>query len=160
MIQTGVMILRLTRHLESERGSVMLMAIIVMTLLLGLGGAFILLSSTEVDISKDYRNGVAAQYLAEAGVQWAIVKLKTDPDFVAKTGILPEVTTNFAAKNAGTPTAGSYTVKVTGSGTTRIITSTGTVGSGKTAAKRQVILHVTPSATSMSGILINSYSNY
>lgn len=160
MKETEVMLLLFTRRLSPERGSVTLMVIIVMTLLLGLGGAFISLSSTEVDLSKDYRNGVAAQYLAEAGVQWAIVKLKTETDFVAKTGIPPGVIKTSAIKNEGTPTAGSYTVKVTGSGTGRIITSTGTVGSGKTAAKRQVILRVTPPAASTSGLSIDSYSNY
>lgn len=145
---------------RSDSGSVVILALIVMTLLLSLGGAFITLSSTEADISRDYCKGVAAQYLAEAGVHWAIVKLKTETDFVAKTGTSPGDTTTSAAKNEGTPTEGSYTVKVAGSGINRVITSTGIVGSGKTAATRQIILHVTLPATSTSGISINSYSNY
>lgn len=134
--------MRLYQRLEQEHGSASIMASIVMILLLALGGAFITLSSTEVDISKDYRNGVAAQYLAEAGVQWAIVKLKTEPDFVTRTGNVTGVTTTSATKNEGTTTAGNYTVTVAGDGATRTITSTGIVGSGRTAAKRQVILNV------------------
>ena len=144
--------MQLCRHLAQERGSVAIMAIIVMTLLLVLGGAYITLSSTEVDISTDYRNGVAAQYLAEAGVQEAIVKLKTETDFVTKTGNTTGITTTSATQNEGTPTAGSYKVTVTGSGTTRTITSTGTVGSGRTAAKRQIILNVMPPSSGASGI--------
>lgn len=135
-----------------EQGSASIVAIIVMTLLIALGGAFITLSSTEVEISKDYRNGVAAQYLAEAGVHWAIVKLKTDAVFVTSTGNATGVTVTSATKNTGTPTAGNYIVKVAGSGTTRTITSTGIVGTGRTAAKRQSILNVTPPITGASGI--------
>lgn len=134
----------LCRWLNQEQGSASILAVIVMTLLLVLGGAFILLSSTEADISRDYRNGVAAQYLAEAGVQWAIVKLKTEPSFVNSTGNNTGITTTSAVQNEGTTTAGTYTVKVAGTGTTRTITSTGAVGNGLTAAKRQVILNVTP----------------
>ncbi|MEN6566022.1 MAG: hypothetical protein ABFC57_06950 [Veillonellales bacterium] len=127
---------------HEQQGSAGIMALVVLPLLLALGAALVMLTSSESNISANFRDGIAAQYLAEAGVQHAVVKLKTDTGFVAATKVSAVATANTlnsaAAKNSGA-TAGTYTVTVTGSGNTRKIISTGTVNK----AKRQVVVNIT-----------------
>lgn len=126
--------------LDRQAGSAGLLALLLMTLLLVLGGALIALSSTEMDISRDYRNGIAAEYLAEAGVQWAIVKLKRKNDFVTPPG------NSFTSqlKNPGTATAGTFTVEVANSWNVCTIKATGIVGNNDKTARRLQVLKVTP----------------
>jgi Tfp pilus assembly protein PilX len=120
-----------------ERGSVTVMGIVMMMLLTSMGTALLLLSKTNLEISANRRDGIAAQYLAEAGVQLAIAKLKTDPNFVNQTETNHSVVTlSFAA-------ARNCTVKTgpalnTTSKNERIIISTGIVNK----ASRQVIAKV------------------
>ncbi|WP_371371395.1 hypothetical protein [Sporomusa aerivorans] len=128
-------------RVNQEQGSAGILALINMAVLLVLGGTFITLSVTELDISREYRNGIAAQYLAEAGVQWAIVKLKAKHDYVTASG----GSFKSQLKNAGTPTAGIFAVEITGLWNTYKIKSSGIVGdSEKTAARRLAVLAVTP----------------
>lgn len=131
-----------------HKGSAGIMALIVLPLLMALGTALVILTSSESNISANFRDGIAAQYLAEAGVQHAIVKLKTDTSFVTATQVSTIAAANTlnssAAKNSGA-TAGTYTVTVTGSGNVRKIISIGTVNK----AKRQVVVNITlPSGNS------------
>ena len=113
-----------------SQGSAAILALIVMLLLGVMGGAFIAVSSSETSFSGGYRDGVAAQYLAEAGALYGLTQLKKNSAYL---------TNGFTSgiKNAGTPTAGTYYVTVTGSGNTRTITSIGTVTAS--GAKRQVV---------------------
>jgi hypothetical protein len=101
-----------------------------------------MLTSSESNISANFRDGIAAQYLAEAGVQHAIVKLKTDTSFVTATQVSTIAAANTlnssAAKNSGA-TAGSYTVTVTGAGNVRKIISTGTVNTSIMPAREVFI---------------------
>lgn len=127
-------------QLDRQAGSAGLLALLMMTLLLVLGGALIALSSTEMDISRDYRNGIAAEYLAEAGVQWAIVKLKLKNDFVT----LPGNSFTSQQKNSGTATAGTFTVEVSNSWNVYTIKATGIVGNNDKNARRLNVLKVTP----------------
>ncbi|MEN6413520.1 MAG: hypothetical protein ABFC84_12325 [Veillonellales bacterium] len=140
-----------------QQGSAGIMALVVLPLLLALGAALVMLTSSESNISANFRDGIAAQYLAEAGVQHAVVKLKTDTGFVAATQVPAAATANTlnsaAAKNSGA-TAGTYTVTVTGSGNSRKIISTGTVNK----AKRQVVVNIT--LPSGGGNEIYSYAIY
>ena len=112
-----------------------------------MGATLLMLSKTDIQIATNHRDGIAAQYLAEAGIQFAASKLKNDSNFVKQTENKSGVTTN---QSLGVmPTTGSYTVQ-TGldpkfnTTTTRLITATGIVNQ----AKRQVIAHVTLPAQS------------
>lgn len=133
---------RFSNYIES--GSAGISALLFMLLLGVIGGAYVAITSSELNTAASYRDGVAAQYLAEAGVQHALVKLKTNEDgFINKTNTLNKTSENTfksSIKNSTASTAGSYTVTVTGSGNTRTITSIGTVNK----AKRQLVVTVNP----------------
>ena len=142
--------------IKNERGSAGMLAIVVMTLMGAIGAAFVVLSTNEINISANFRDGVAAEYLAEAGTQWAIVQLKTNDTFVKNTGNATGVKTDSADKNGVTPTKGKYSVTVTGTGNSRTVISTGTVSQ----AKRRVILTVAlPTGGGTSGIY-SSWNNH
>ncbi|MPM29712.1 hypothetical protein SDC9_76252 [bioreactor metagenome] len=124
--------------INTQQGSAGIYALLCMILLTIIGGAFITMTSTEVLTAANYRDGVAAQYLAEAGVQDAIVKLKTNDN-----GIVDSTKTQLkkfptVIKNDNSATQGMYSVTIIGNGNLRTITSTGTVNS----AKRQLIVTV------------------
>jgi len=131
-----------------ERGSAAILAVLVMTLLGLLGAAYVTLSSAEISTSAKFRDGVAAQYLAEAGAQWAIVKLKSnDATIIADTDSASGKTYTSSSLGSGL-TAGIYqvTIKlVPGEETNhkkRQVISIGSVGSSN-PAKRMVIFTVT-----------------
>ena len=127
--------------MSSERGSVALLSMIMMLLLSLLGAALLMLSKTDLQIATNQRDGMAAQYLAEAGIQCAITKLRTDPDFVIQTRE-GKVT---ASESLGTTTAiVNYTVQKDPNSSapnesTRLITATGDVNQ----ARRQITVNVT-----------------
>lgn len=124
------------------QGSAGIMALIALSLVMALGSFVVMLASSESNISANFRDGIAAQYLAEAGVQDAIVKLKTDTGFAAATQVSTISSANTVnsstVKNSG-PTSGTYTATVTGVGNTRKIISIGTVNQ----AKRQIVVRIT-----------------
>jgi len=134
--------------MNTEKGSATLLSLIIMMLLGSLGGILLLSSNTELQIAANQRDGIAAQYLAEAGIQWAIVKLKAEPTFLEETSTTKHVTKRRFAELI--PSAGSYTVEIVPGfpvpdRKTRHITATGIVNQ----SKRQVVAHVTlPQTTS------------
>jgi len=71
--------------MEHQRGAVAILGIIMMMLLASLGATLLMLSKTNIQIAANHRDGIAAQYVAEAGIRYAITRLKTDTDFVLKT---------------------------------------------------------------------------
>jgi len=107
--------------------------------------ALLMLSNTDLQIASNHRDGIGAQYLAEAGIQYGVSKLKTDAEFISQT----ETEINITTSPLGAlPTAGSYTVQ-TGpdpkfnNTKTRQIIATGMVNQ----AKRQVIANITLAVT-------------
>lgn len=125
-----------------ERGSAVILVIIMILLLSSLGTTLLMLSKTDMQIAANHRDGIAAQYLAEAGIQQGITKLKNDNNFVEQTKLGLQVITS---EYLGTiPTGGSYTVKTgpdftTTNVNTRLITAIGIVNQ----AKRQVSANIT-----------------
>lgn len=89
-----------------ERGSVAILGLMVMMLLGVIGSGLLLLSKVDVEIATNHRDGIAAQYLAEAGVQLALVKLRTDINFIRETGTNNVTTT----KNFNTGLTRKYTI--------------------------------------------------
>ena len=139
----------MARRLEQlqwvRRGSVGILSLITMALLGVIGSAFVLLSSTEVRTGAQYRDGVSAQYLAEAGARWAAVQLKT------QTGTIISDTDSAAGRTYGpvsqgtAPVAGNYSVlirrdpNVPADSNRRQVSVTGSVNQ----AKRLVVYVVT-----------------
>ena len=130
--------------IHQQRGSALLAALVIVLVLGLFGGAFVALTTSETGMAASYRDGVAAEYLAEAGALYARVKLKTDKSFRTLTDsdaptLLPAVTKNTGA------TTGTYTVSVTryaNNPLKREIVSTGTVGSAKRVMR--VVLNLAP----------------
>ncbi|QDR80337.1 hypothetical protein [Sporomusa termitida] len=109
--------------INNSRGSAGMLAILAMLFLGIIGGAYAALSTSNVTTAARTRDNIAAQYLAEAGAQWAIAQL-TDNIKYATTGY------TSPTKNAGTPTAGTFTVEVIqNEDNTITIISTGNVNS-------------------------------
>jgi len=128
--------------MSREHGSATLLAIITMLLLGSLGTTLLMLSRTNLQIATSQRDGMAAQYIAEAGIQDAIAKLENEPTFLIET---ETKTHTITSKFLGSlPTTGSYTVQISPDSigknrNQRWITATGIVNQ----AKRQVIVKIT-----------------
>jgi Tfp pilus assembly protein PilX len=125
-----------------ERGSVAILGLITMMLLLVMSSGLIRLSNIDLEIAANHRDGISAQYLAEAGVQWAIVKLKTDTDFITQTGANHVTTTKIFDTKTN-----FYQVKIgpdskTSNKDIRLIRSTGTVNKAKRQITAQVLLPI------------------
>ena len=138
------------RMAAQQNGSAAILAIFVMALLSSLGAAFIMLSSTEIKTSTNFRDGVAAQCLAEAGAKRMMLKLSQDPAWMPSPSPLVE--------NLGTkPTAGRYEVSVTNiGGNKKTVTSTGIVNK----ARRQIVLVLSVGSVPSPAITVVSWNNY
>lgn len=117
--------------LKKQDGSALILALIAMVFLSGIGAAYYMLSTSSLNTAVNERDAIAAQYLAEAGAQWAITQIKADPTY----------TTSGVTSALSNP--GKYTVKVENVSTQKRITSVGTVNK----VSRTVILMVTPAAS-------------
>lgn len=107
--------------LDDQRGAASIVAVLIMSILLVISSGFAFLSVTDIEMARNYRDGVIAQYLAEAGIMRAMGELKKSAN-----GQWPGERREFAI--------GDYNVKpqyevkpVENQGIIRIITSTGTV---------------------------------
>jgi type IV pilus assembly PilX-like protein len=71
----------MVRRSDAERGVALVIALMSMTLLLTLGGALILLSSSETGIAANFRAAHEARYAADAAIERALADLRREPDF-------------------------------------------------------------------------------
>lgn len=131
---------------RNERGLATVLALIAMMLLGIMGIGLMVLSKIDIEIAANHRDGVAAQYVAEGGIQWAIVQLKTDPDFVIETKAQKNVTTYVIDEN-GSTFASCTVVTTTLKPTTtdenlRVVTSIGSVNKAKRQISTQIRLPV------------------
>jgi hypothetical protein len=112
-------------------------------LLLGLlGCGLIMLASIELSMATNYRDGIAALYLAEAGAKRALVELHYNP--------------GWQPSNPYYEGSGSYALKIT-DGLPVTIEATGTVH----RSVRKVVLKVTiisEAGSPVSSITINSWN--
>lgn len=118
---------RITLGNLPSRGSAALAVIVAISLLLWQGGMLARLMRTEVETTANFRDGIAAQYLAEAGMRRAFVVLYNsgNPSGLAET------------LNRG-PLTGSYRISTAPEGKALRIRSSSQVG----AARRSVSLLV------------------
>ena len=133
-----------------QKGSAAILAVFIMALLGALGTAYIALSSTEMKTAISFRDGVAAQCLAEAGAKRALLKLNQNP------GWMPSPSP-FVETLGAIPTVGRYEVAVANNGgNKRTVTSIGIVNK----ARRQVVLVLDTGVPSVSPTTILSWNNY
>ncbi|MDU4959769.1 MAG: hypothetical protein E6X17_03765 [Sporomusaceae bacterium] len=142
---------------SGQTGSIAIFAIVALLLVCAAGAALVPLTATESAMASAYRDGIAAQYLAESGARWGLAYLQSQ---VANPGtreaILAE-TDSAAGKAyvpmgligglAGTgPTAGTVAVVIKrdpadpGNRGKRIVV--GTAAAGIRQARRQVLIPV------------------
>ncbi|SMD06541.1 hypothetical protein [Sporomusa malonica] len=132
----------LKRRIVDQSGSSVLLAIAVMMLLGVVGSAFIFRGVTEINSATNYRDGIQALYLAEAGARRALVELSNN--------------SNWVPANPYFEGSGSYLLQIT-IGTPSTIEAVGTVNK----SVRKVVLKVTISSGSGSpphSIAINSWN--
>ncbi|EAX47866.1 hypothetical protein TcarDRAFT_1555 [Thermosinus carboxydivorans Nor1] len=129
---------QLRRYLKGQKGSAAILAIVVMLILAVLGAAYVGLGMTETSTAANFRDGIAAQYLAEAGVKRALIELYNNSAWDPGAGGLTEKQGN-----------GSFTVIVRPGETSsqKKVVSTGQVN----RARRQVVLDVNLPSNSGNG---------
>lgn len=128
---------------QRERGSAAIAAVIAMIVLGLLGTAFVTLSTSELRIATSYRDGVSAQYLAEAGALWARIQLRSDVDKDLRT--YPDGDKRLTKTENKIP--GSYTVTISrdkDNPDLRKIVSVGTVNGAKRTVSLEVNLKKNP----------------
>ncbi|CUH94090.1 putative membrane protein [Propionispora sp. 2/2-37] len=76
--------------MPGQKGMVAAVVLIVLMLLLGLGSAMLRISISEWLLAANYTDGIAAQYLAEAGAKLALSRLAKDPSWAGGKGSLGE----------------------------------------------------------------------
>jgi len=127
---------------QSGAGGLFVITVVFIVLLLALlGGSFSLLSSTELNMAVNYRDGIAALYLAEAGAKRALVELSYNLE--------------WKPSNPYYEGKGHYSLDPVGLPTT--IVATGTVNK----AVRKVVIRVTIAPdleSSIQKITINSWN--
>lgn len=155
--------MRLSKKTE-QTGSAGILAIVALALLSVISAGMVVRTSTEIDMSAKYRNGVAAQYLAESGARWGFEYLKTQlADSVTQVAILADTNSTIgktyvnmgqgaAVRFGSGATAGTVeiSIKLDSADPTnvnkRVIISTAAIGQNK-PARRQVIIPVTLTLT-------------
>lgn len=76
--------------MRSQRGSATILGMIMILLLSVMGTTLLKLCTTHLQIATNHCDGIAAQYIAEAGIEVAIANLRTNMDFVNQTEQIPQ----------------------------------------------------------------------
>jgi len=100
-----------------NKGIGLIVAIFIVVLLASLGVVGVAMLSTDIEISVESLLSARALYIAEAGIQDVLYRLKDDPDF-RDTPTSP---------TTGSIASGSYSVAIVKSGDTYTLTSTGSI---------------------------------
>lgn len=125
------------KKLKLQKGVALLITILIMSLILSLGVYVLNFSSTETKIAASQVIGSKTYYLAEAGIQEMIWKLKNDTDYKNNFQTNPAWTTSFTRSDPFGAGSGSYTVSITNtSASYGDITATGSINiNGKTSQR-------------------------
>jgi len=123
------------------KGSAGILALLTMAILGALGAAYVAISSSEVSTGAVYRDGVSAQYLAEAGSRWAALQVKNKVGTVVTDSNTATGATYSSGALGTSPSGGSYTVTIRrdpanpNDSNRRQVSVVGTVG----PAKRKIV---------------------
>jgi Tfp pilus assembly protein PilX len=124
--------------LKQNQGIALILTILLMSLILFLSLYLLAFALTESRIAKSQSWGAKTYYLAEAGVQEMVWKLKNDTAYKQGFETNPGWSASFTRANPFGVDNGSYTVSIANSALAHgLITSTGTIdiGSGKTSQR-------------------------
>ncbi len=125
---------------NNETGIALLFTIMMMSLILFLSLYFLNFSVTEDKISKSQTMGDKTYYLAEAGVNEMIWKLKNDPNYKDSFETNPSWTASFTRTDPFGAGSGSYTVSITNTSLAHgEITSTGSIDLDGGKATQRII---------------------
>jgi hypothetical protein len=116
-----------------RRGSAALAAVISLSILVCLGGMVARLMKTEIDSTINFRDGISAQYVAEAGLRRALVVLYTNRNL---NGLTESVVRDSFS--------GSYQVVTDTEGNNLRVRSVGKVGDARRTASVLVHLALDP----------------
>ena len=122
---------------QSKNGSATVATIVSLTILLWLGSMLARMAKTETDTAINFRDGIAAQYMAEAGLRRSLVVLynSNSPD---------GLTENISRDSL----AGSYRITTIAEGTALRVRSVGQVGAAKRSASVLVEISLEPGPVS------------
>jgi hypothetical protein len=152
--------------LQNERGIALVVALIILTVLVLVGAIAIMTSTTDLNISANYKAGNEALYVAEAGLERARAYLKT------VTNMDSVLTTNGGMPFGLTPVSfgsGTYSVVVTNntgdaggashdSDNTVVVTSTGTSTGGGKRVIEAVFIKPTTNPPGIRGAVTANYN--
>lgn len=138
---------------KQNRGVVLIVTILLMTMILLLSMFILSFSLSEDKISKSQSLGAKTYYLAEAGIQEMVWKLKNDSTYKNNFETDEDWTTSFTRTEPFGSGSGSYTVSVVNSSLAHgIITSTGTIDIGNGKTTQRIIKTFVYRAMGQSGI--------
>jgi len=123
---------------SQNRGVALILTLLLMSLVLFLSLYLLSFTLTEDRISRSQSLGAKTYYLAEAGIQEMVWKLKNDAAYKQNFETNPSWTASFTRLNPFGAGNGSYTVNIANSALAHgTITSTGTIdfGGGKTSQR-------------------------
>ena len=133
----------------NDQGSATIAAIISLTVLICLSAALAHLMRTETDSAINFRDGIAAQCLAEAGLRRAIVVLYKNGD---PHGLAETITRNNST--------GNYQVATSTEGTELRVRATGKVGGARRSISALVaVVLTTANDQSFTELTILSWDN-
>jgi len=144
------------KKFKLQNGVALLITILIMSLILSLGVYVLNFSSTETKIAASQVIGSKTYYLAEAGVQEMIWKLKNDTIYKNNFETNPTWTASFTRSDPFGSDSGSYTVSITNSSLAHgIITSTGTINIGAGKTSQRIVKTYVYRAMGQSGVQAN-----
>ncbi|MDO9399556.1 MAG: hypothetical protein Q7T79_02645 [bacterium] len=128
------------KQLKQTNGVALLLTILIMFLILFLGIYVLNFSLTETKIATSQINGAKTYYLAEAGINEMVWKLKNNTDYKQNFETDPTWTTNFTRDNPFGANSGSYTTTITNTSLAHgTITSVGTINIGDNKTSQRII---------------------
>ncbi|MDP3023912.1 MAG: pilus assembly PilX N-terminal domain-containing protein [candidate division Zixibacteria bacterium] len=107
------------KYINKERGSALLLALVIMVMLTFIFIAALTTSVTDMDISKNMKERTSAFYLAEAGLEIGMGVLKNNPNMLNNDSLEMLVNAN---PNLGN---GNFSMDVTGTAPYKTLTSSG-----------------------------------
>jgi Tfp pilus assembly protein PilX len=139
--------------IKHNKGIALILTILLMSLVLFLSLYLLNFTLTEDRISRSQAWGAKTYYLAEAGIQEMVWKLKNDITYKNNFETNPTWTTSFTRTNPFGANNGSYTVTITNSSLAHaIITSTGTINISNGKTSQRVVKTYVYRALGQSGV--------
>ncbi|MBU0722275.1 hypothetical protein KKA93_02355 [Patescibacteria group bacterium] len=131
------------KKFKLQSGVALLITILIMFLILSLGIYVLNFSSTETKIAASQVSGGKTYYLAEAGIQEMVWKLKNDASYKNNFETNPTWTASFTRTDPFGPNSGSYTVAITNTSIAHgNIISTGSININDKTSQRIVKTYV------------------